>query len=105
MRLNKDTDPVIEFRDFKCFMELTEYDLNGRTAILLHEIDDEDSGLVAVATINIPDAKVGMNEVLIKDWSENEGMVEALQRAGVIGPVLDMVPAGNTAASKHELLI
>lgn len=105
MRYNRDTDPVIKFRDWDCYLEVTEYDLNGRTAILLHEIDDEDSGLVAVATINIPDAEVGMNEVLIKDWSENEGMVEALQRAGVIGPVLDMVPSGYTAASKHELLI
>jgi hypothetical protein len=105
MRYNQDTDPVIKFRDWDCYLEVTEYDLNGRTAILLHEIDDADSGLVAVATINIPDAEVGMNEVLIKDWSENEGMVEALQRAGVIGPVLDMVTSGYTAASKHELLI
>jgi hypothetical protein len=86
-------------------MEVTEYDLNGRTAILLHDINSVAMDLVAVATINIPDVEVGMNEVLIKDWLENEGMVEALQRAGVIGPVLDMVPAGYTAASKHELLI
>lgn len=105
MRYNQDNDPVIEFRDFKCFMEVTEYDLNGRTVILLHDINSVAMDLVAVATINIPDAEVGMNEVLIKDWSENEGMVEALQRAGVIGPVLDMVTSGYTAASKHELLI
>ena len=104
MILNKDTDPVIEFREWKCFMEVTEYQ-NDRTAILLHELESNDPGLVATATVNIPDAEVGMNEVLIKDWSENEGMVEALQRAGVIGPVLEMVPVGYTAASKHELLI
>lgn len=97
-------DYVIQFRDWDCMLEVTTYANNGRIALNLIEVDSPYE-LVACATVNLPDAEVGMNEVLIKDWSENEGMVEALQRAGVIGPVLDMVPAGYTAASKHELLI
>lgn len=44
------------------------------------------------------------DEVTIKSWSENEGMAEALQAAGIIGPELRRVPTGRVEATVHKLL-
>ena len=50
------------------------------------------------------------DEVAIKNWSENEGMHEALQAAGIIGPVLrthcpDPTPRMQVPATIHKLLV
>lgn len=42
--------------------------------------------------------------VFIKSWSENEGMLEALQKAGIIGEVVREVPAGYATAYECPLL-
>ena len=44
------------------------------------------------------------DEVLIKSWSENVGIKEALIDAGIIGPLLERIPTGWVSASKHKLL-
>lgn len=49
---------------------------NGRKAIEL--IDAEDNMPYAVATVNLPDVLLADNEVLIKDYSENEGILDFL---------------------------
>lgn len=53
---------------------------NGRTAIQLIGED----GPFAVATVNIPEAILAPDEVLIKDYSENEGMLQTLVTAGIV---------------------
>ena len=40
-------------------------------------------GLVCTCSVN-PDTPLPDNELAVKDWSENEGMVEELKRQGVI---------------------
>jgi len=82
----------------------TEYASGGTALILRDPLTDE--GL-AVATVNLPDFKDKLEEdqVFIKNWSENEGMLEALQAAGVIGPVLDEVPAGFVNAQRVQVLV
>tara|TARA_R110002050_G_scaffold38456_4_gene94961 strand:+ start:375 stop:680 length:306 start_codon:yes stop_codon:yes gene_type:complete len=77
---------------------------NGRTAILL--VDKEDKSPVAVATVNIPDYHdLKDDEVIIKNYSENDGMIETLQEAGVIGPIIKSIPVGYAAGFLHKLLI
>ena len=76
---------------------------NGRTALRL--IDAEDGSPRATATVNIPEAKLAANEVMIKGWSENAGMQAALIAAGVIGPQLRSVPTGFVEATVHECFI
>lgn len=58
---------------------------NGRTAIEL--VSAKDGEPWYVATVNIPEEKVDGDEIIIKDYSENEGVLAALQKAGIVGKV------------------
>lgn len=71
----------VRFKDWICTVRKRRYD-NGRPALQL--IDAEDGSPIATATVNLPDVALGRNQVAIKDWSENEGMLEALIAAGVV---------------------
>jgi hypothetical protein len=81
-----------KFKSWNCYIVFTKYRDNDRTAILLK--DTSDSGPVATATINLPDVKLEEDEVIIKDYSENEGMVKCLIEAGVISSVVAYVKTG-----------
>lgn len=41
-----------------------------------------------MATTNLPDEVLCIDEVIIKNYSENEGVVDALINAGVVGAVV-----------------
>lgn len=56
--------------------------MNGNTAINL--VDVEDGGLVATATVNTSAPTFDSDLVGIKDYSENEGMVDFLVKEGII---------------------
>jgi hypothetical protein len=57
---------------------------NGQTFIRLCTLD---GAPYATATINDPDADLLENEVIIKNYSENEGILESLEEAGILVPV------------------
>ena len=72
---------IVKFKEWECIVQLGEYS-NKRTAIQLNDIK---TGLpVAVSTVNMPAVELEKFDVLIKNYSENEGMKEALMEAGVI---------------------
>lgn len=75
---------------------------NGRTALTLL---DPQGQPIATATTNLPEEPLAPNEVFIKSWSENQGMCEALEALGIIGPTVDHVRTGFVQATKHRLLI
>ena len=64
-------------------------------------VDEE--GPVATATVNLPDVPLGKNQVLIKNWSENEGMLDALVAAGVVKPTGETVRSGFVEVPVCEL--
>ena len=72
---------LVQFNQWDCYIPFGKYK-NGRTAITLFDVKDDQP--VAKATINIPDIELKDNEILIKDYSENEGMTQALSDAGII---------------------
>jgi len=72
----------VKFKRFKCVAIGHKYNNNGEKAIEL--IDQEDHDSVAFATVNMPQEHLMNDEVFIKDYSENKGMVEALVEAGII---------------------
>lgn len=92
----------INFSGYECFVMHRKYPQNKRNAIEL--IDAEDCIPVAVASVNIPDANLEDDEILIKGWSENKGMEKILMDAGIIGPIIGEVPTGFVFATKHKLL-
>lgn len=53
---------------------------------------------VATCTCNIPDAPLEPAEVIIKDWSENEGMEDWLIASGIAYPTGKVVHSGFVQA-------
>ena len=52
----------------------------------------------STATLNDPELELEADQILIKDYSENEGMVKALQEAGIVQPLYPH-PVGTFGAS------
>jgi hypothetical protein len=92
----------IRFRHWLCFVKLLYYN-NGRVAIQL--IDVEDGSPVAVATVNLPQYDLSEDEVIIKDYSENEGVLAALIKGGVITKPVRYVLTGFVTCPVCKLLI
>jgi hypothetical protein len=72
---------IIRFRQWDCSIEFLSYS-NGRMAIQLSDINDESP--IATATINVPELHLEDREVVIKDYSENEGLLDCLVENGVV---------------------
>lgn len=86
---------TIEFSGYTCRIMWGKYG-NGRLALQL--LDDEDWSPVAVASVNLPDVYMAPDEMAVKDWSENEGMLDALMEAGIVEKPHAMVPTGFVMA-------
>lgn len=68
---------------------------NGRPAIELLEIDPEYGYTpYATASVNLPDVLLQPNEVLIKDYSENEGITKFLSKHNIVVPTNNWVRSG-----------
>lgn len=92
----------MKFRQWDVTVNKVEYGNNGRVALMLN--DAFDGSRIAIATVNIPDEPLGPDEVFVKDWSENEGMLQFLQDNGIAEPTGDLVNAGYVVAKKCKLL-
>jgi len=60
--------------------------------------------ILCVATTMILGYDPAPGCVFIKNWSENEGVYEALFAAGVVGPIIRKIPAGFTEAYECKYL-
>jgi len=78
-----------KYNSYDCELVKQSYS-NGRTALeLVAWEDDHDRDLfegepIATCTVNILEIELEENEVLIKDYSENEGMLQSLLDAGIV---------------------
>ena len=77
--------------------------MNGSTAINL--IDCEDGMPYAVATTCMTNVDLNPDEVTIKNWSENEGILEAMIKAGIISEPIKTIPSGYVQVPVCKLLI
>jgi hypothetical protein len=91
----------IKFKNWNCEPQFLQYS-NKRTAIRL--IDSRDGDTIAVATVNLPNEKLNDNEVIIKDYSENEGILQSLQSASIISEPLRYVETGFVTCPVCTLL-
>lgn len=90
----------VRFKDWDCIVQKPQYE-NGRPALQL--VDAEDGSPIAEATVNLPDVPAGPNQVFVKDWSENEGMLRVLTEAGVLKPTGETVRSGFVDVAVCEL--
>ena len=84
-----------------CFLEFAEYG-NKRKAISL--ITEDTKELMAVATVNLPNEPCGDDEVFIKDYSENEGILALLIEIEVISKPIGFSQSGWVQIPKCKLL-
>jgi hypothetical protein len=82
----------VTFQGWVCRVERASYGATERVALPLYAV--EDGSPVAVATVNMPELSLARDEVVIKDYSENEGMLDLLVAAGVVSPPLREVRSG-----------
>ena len=64
-----------------CSIEMVKYSNNRPALVIYHENE-----VLLVATVNMPDIDIPEGYVCIKDWSENEGILESLIENSVINP-------------------
>jgi hypothetical protein len=62
-------------------------------------------GPMGTATVNIPDAELASNEVCIKSYSENEGMLDALLKAKIVAKPHRTVQSGYVVIPVCKLLV
>lgn len=92
---------TVKFKRWICFLELGIYP-NGRKAIEL--IDAKNGESVLVATINVPEVQINDDEVIIKNYSENEGILEALIKSNVISSPIKTIQTGFITAPICKLI-
>ena len=80
---------------------------DGNPCILINGAKDD--APVAKATVNIPHElnipikETGNQPVIIKDYSENEGVLETLENAGIIVPLIPMPLGMGTIHYVHVI--
>jgi len=72
---------IVKFRGETLTPVFDRYQDNDRLALVLL---DEVGISYARASVNLPDEPLGEDEIFIKDYSENEGIFNALVDAGLI---------------------
>ena len=74
----------VRFAGLDCAVLLGSYG-NGRPALsLVEQMEDGFGDPICSATANVPEAELGPMETLIKDYSENTGILDVLEEAGLV---------------------
>lgn len=82
----------VRFNGWNCIVSKRTYP-NGRVALQL--IDAEDGCPIATCTINLPDTELeDSDDIIVKDYSENEGIYVSLRSAGIISEPYKYVKSG-----------
>lgn len=97
-------------------MAETRVKFRGEDCVLVHRVYAEGEGVrlelqcldgspMAVCTVNVPEVTLAADEVIVKDWGGNEGMVGALVAAGVVAVPSRTVEVGFVVAHVCRLLV
>jgi hypothetical protein len=89
--------------EYQVTLEFGKYHGNGRTAITV--VDATFGEDLLVATVNIPEASLEEGETVIKDYSENAGILAFLIENGIVSKPVRTVSTGFASVSVVKLLI
>lgn len=92
----------VKFKQWNCVAVFAKYGNNNRTAIKL--VDEITGEPIATASVNLPEETILENQIAIKDYAENEGMVVALKEAYIIGDLIYKADRGHVEIGIYELL-
>lgn len=90
----------VHFKNWDCVVKQGKYIDNNNTALVLfEEITGE---IIAKATVNTGET-LPEDFAFIKDYSENEGVLEALKNAGIIKEIVGKTQLGYVEAPLVKL--
>jgi len=95
----------IQFREYSCLLDKTHYVNSTCKQIALVLTDDETYAPIATASVCLPEYKFGEKQTAIKDYAENEGMLDCLIEAGVVKDTGLRVEQGWVTIPIVEVLI
>ena len=84
-----------------CVIHKAQYQ-NKRIALEL--LDSESDESIAIATVNLPDIPLAHDEVFIKDYSEDEGMLQVLVDASIVEETNEVVSSGFVTIPRCKIL-
>lgn len=94
-RLKYEYDGEIEFKGHKYKLDFGRYK-NDRLAITLIDVETGDDDITV--TVNLPDENIDPKnidqEIAIKDYSENEGILKVLKDAEIVSDVVRWADSG-----------
>jgi len=95
------TDIVVPFKHYHTLLTISRYaGNNNKIALLL--IDSKNGEPIATATVNmVNEHPLPLDHVLIKNYSENEGMTTALVDSGVVDEPYRVLDAGYAVSGVH----
>lgn len=67
-------------------------------------VDNVTGETVCVVSVNLPDHRIDASCIAIKDYSENEGVLDECVRLGLVGPVLYRIDSGFVSIPVCKLL-
>jgi hypothetical protein len=88
--------------EYQVTLEFGEYRGNGRVAITV--VDAEEGEDLLVATVNIPEAELEAGETIIKDYSENAGILKFLVENRVISAPIRNISTGFVQCQVVKIL-
>jgi len=91
-----------EYIDAECIIDKTTY---GNDRIALQVLDVETGAPECIASVNMVDLDCPEGHTWIKDYSENEGIMEELIRVGVISVPVDDAQTGFVIVYLCKVLI
>ncbi len=95
--------PTIVFMNTTLELTFARYRAAPQTAIQLY--DAETGEPWCTASVCLPDQEQAPDEVFIKNWSENEGILDALVAGGIVEDTGRVVRSGFAAANVCRLLV
>jgi len=96
------TNIIVNFKQWVCLLHIGTYANNGSKALELK--DQKTDEPIATCTVNIPEIQLDDDFVLIKDYSENEGMVKSLIESKIIEPKsYNSISSGFVNISAYKL--
>lgn len=95
----------IQFQDYQCLVDIDKYS-NGRIRIALYDIEDEMPVATATCNVDLPNLNnsLPLSYVFIKDYAENEGLLEALVKAKIVVPLGITIFTGYTKLRLCKIL-